>query len=411
MSNLAMSNPSAGFHTDVRAWAQALFGKCNLGDIRRTARAVAVAALMAANPSASPKEASEGDEAAMEGFYRLLRNDKIKPTDLNTGPCQHTANLCRDHSVILAIQDTTDLVFPHSVRDQLGELGGGRGFVVHSVLAVDAKTREVIGLLDQQRWNRPDDRPGKQERKKRPYEEKESYKWEQSSQNIRGRLGEEVAVIEVADREADIYEYLQGCDRESRTRRYVVRAFQPRKIMTSDETVQEYMERQPVQGSYELHIGQRGPMPGEFGQAGRASRPARTVKIEWRSATVELKAPKRVGDSSLTTNVVYVREQGVEEKPLEWLLLTSEPVSRAEEVKQVIGYYESRWLIEEFHKAWKSGCKIEARRLQSPDNLERLAVLTSHVAVRLLQLRFLAQNTPDLPCDAALDWTRDQNGS
>ena len=228
MSTLTMNNRSAGFVTDIREWAKALFGKCNLGDVRRTARAVTVATLMAANPSASPKEACEGDEAAMEGFYRFLRNDKIRPEDLDEGPCQHTAQLCRSHATILAIQDTTDLVYSHSVQKQLGDLGGGRGIVVHSVLAVDAETREVIGLLDQQRWIRPDVRPGKHERKKRPYKEKESYKWEQASQNTRGRLDKEVNVIEVADREADIYEYLERCSSDAR--RYVVRAFQPRKL-------------------------------------------------------------------------------------------------------------------------------------------------------------------------------------
>ena len=105
----------------------------------------------------------------------------------------------------------------------------------------------------------------------------------------------------------------------------------------------------------------------------------------------------------MTTNVVYVREQGATEKPVEWLLLTSEPVSTTEEANKVVGYYESRWLIEEFHKVWKSGCKIESSRLQSPDNLQRFAVFTSHVAIRLLQLRFLAQNAQDVPCDTVLD--------
>jgi len=398
-----MSTQTAGFHTDVHEWAEAQFGQCELGDARRSARAVAVAAIMASNPSVSPNEACKGDEAAKEGLYRFLRNDSIEPKALDEGPCQYTAEQCRDRT-ILAVQDTSTLSFPHEVRHLLGELGGTRGFVVHSVLALDAETREILGLLDQQRWSRPDVRPGKKQRKKLSYEEKESYKWEQASQNIHKRLDRGVAVIEVADREADIYEYLKRSGEQSDPRRYVVRAFHPRKLVTSGESLKQYMEKMPVLGSYEVHIDQRGPMPGEFNRAGRASRPASDVQMEVRCAEVALKAPGKSRDVPLTVNAIYVREQGVSGKEAtEWLLLTSEPISSFQEVRKVISYYESRWLIEEYHKAWKSGCKIEASRLQSPGNLERLAVITSHIAVRLLQLRFLSQKTPDAPCDVFLD--------
>ena len=43
--------------------------------------------------------------------------------------------------------------------------------------------------------------------------------------------------------------------------------------------------------------------------------------------------------------------------------------------------------MEDFHKAWKSGAGVEARRMQSADNLERTAVVLAFIAVRLLQLR------------------------
>ncbi|NES84263.1 MAG: IS4 family transposase [Moorea sp. SIO2B7] len=67
-----------------------------------------------------------------------------------------------------------------------------------------------------------------------------------------------------------------------------------------------------------------------------------------------------------------------------------------------IWVYETRWIIEEFHKAWKSGCSVEARRLQKPKNLERFVVTSAHIAVRLLQLRCLAYQNPERPCDEVL---------
>ena len=88
---------------------------------------------------------------------------------------------------------------------------------------------------------------------------------------------------------------------------------------------------------------------------------------------------------------------------MEWMIVTSEPVSTKQAAIEVIRYYELRWLIEEFHKSWKSGCRIQERPVQAAENLERLAVITAQVAVRLLQLRSLATTSPDLPCDSILN--------
>ena len=41
-----------------------------------------------------------------------------------------------------------------------------------------------------------------------------------------------------------------------------------------------------------------------------------------------------------------------------------------EEAIQIIEWYEQRWLIEEFFKALKTGCRMEERQLRSADALE-----------------------------------------
>jgi len=51
--------------------------------------------------------------------------------------------------------------------------------------------------------------------------------------------------------------------------------------------------------------------------------------------------------------------------------------------------YSRRWRIEQFHKAWKSGTRVEALRPRSADNLERGVVILAFVAIRLLQLQEL----------------------
>lgn len=50
------------------------------------------------------------------------------------------------------------------------------------------------------------------------------------------------------------------------------------------------------------------------------------------------------------------------------MLLTSELVVTLEQALMVIGYYETRWMIDVFHKAWKSGCRMEERPFQAGED-------------------------------------------
>jgi len=59
--------------------------------------------------------------------------------------------------------------------------------------------------------------------------------------------------------------------------------------------------------------------------------------------------------SVLETNVVVAEEQEPpsKESKIYWVLLTGEPVESNQECLRIIEYYQSRWLIEEFHKGLK----------------------------------------------------------
>ena len=80
------------------------------------------------------------------------------------------------------------------------------------------------------------------------------------------------------------------------------------------------------------------------------------------------------------------------------MLLTTESVKTYEATLKVIQYYELRWRIEEFHKAWKTGAGAERQRMQSAENLERMIVILSAIAVRLLRLKESLEkdNNPDV---------------
>lgn len=95
--------------------------------------------------------------------------------------------------------------------------------------------------------------------------------------------------------------------------------------------------------------------------------------------------------------VVWVREvdapNGVD--PIEWMLYTSLPVEGLEEAMMVVGYYEKRWLIEEWHKVLKTGCRVEDRQLKTSERLEAMMGLMSVAAVRLFQMKGEARTSPE----------------
>lgn len=398
------TDTSAAFVGDASQWAEERFGRCKLGDPRRTRRVVEYAARQAVRPEGSTNAVCSGDGAAAEGAYRMIRNPLIDPQALEEGPISYVAEQCANRKTVLAIQDTTTLSISSAVAEQLGELGkdgsGGRGFLVHTTLAVDAETEEPMGLLDQERWQRSDERPGKETRKSRAYRDKESFKWEAALERVRGRVASMANIITVADRESDIYEFLSYIIAAGL--RFVVRAAQDRTVDAEEGCLWEHMSQRPVIGTYDVTIGQRGGQHGGKGQNARSAREKRVTKLEIRTATINVLPPRnrKAGNQPIEVNAVLAREVDAPagEKALEWMLLTSEPVSTKRKALEVIRFYELRWLIEEYFKAWKSGCRIENRPVQQGDTLERLAVITGQVAVRLLQLRAVGRTRPERPC-------------
>lgn len=399
--------------TDAVEWAQETFGECELGDKRRNARLVRMAGDLAGHAGASLLKSCDGDEAAAEGMYRLLRNAEVAPAAIAEGGFQATVNRARSCEELLAVEDSTTLSYRHSVAGELGMTCGkpqvrSRGFIVHSVILLDGKSGATVGLVEQRRWTRPAESHGqKHARKRREYADKESFKWECAGQAVRARLGEALSsrVISVCDREADITEYLQW--QEEVGGRYVVRASHDRRIAGAQSRLWASLERSASLGTEEIVVPQRG---------GRA---ARGAQVSLYAQEVRLECPARLGDgTTLRCHAVLAREEGAPEgvEALEWLLLTTEPVTTREEVLDVLWIYARRWRIEEFHKAWKSGTQVEELRPRSAANLERGVVVLAFVAIRLLQLQELvypptprggqvSQDLAEVPCDTILSAT------
>jgi len=390
---------------DTREWAESVFGTCDLGDVRRLERLIDYASRQALQPKATTSRACGEDTAALEGAQRLLRNPDVDPHDIDEGVFERSLQGCAGRERILAIQDTTTIKVRHRplAQDRIKDNSAG-GWFVHTALAVDGKTGEPLGVIDQERWLRPKNRPGTASRGTRPYQEKESYKWELSLRRVRQRLPATERLVTVGDRESDIYEFLYFMTTEGL--RFVVRGRQERRVDYHGGTLADGKDQAPVFGHQTVWIGQRGACPQRAGTM-RPARKKREAHVELRAQRATFRPPKNrhtAAREPVTVNVVWVVETHVPRgaEALEWMLLTSEPIETDEDVARVVKDYEHRWIIEEYHQAWKTGCAIEARALQSDENLDRIYAITSPIAVRLLQLKHIQNDQPDQSCQSML---------
>lgn len=376
---------------DPQQWAEEQFASCQLGDARRTKRAVKLAAQIAAHPSGStPQQTSCWRDC--KAAYRFFDADGV--TFQTLAECHWHQTLANAAGHCLALGDTTQLEFGiHRKVDGLGPTGDGdgRGFLLHSSLLVRPDSEEILGLAGQIIYHRKP-RPEKESRYERTQRDRESRIWGDVIEQVGHREG--LSLTHVFDRGADNFEIyckllLQRAD-------WVVRACQlTRRILSpagKDVSLADYLETLPLAGTYELQV------------RAQKNQPARTAHLEVRFGQVTLKEPqhrspwlKQCGIATIVMWVVDVREihaaKNVE--PLRWVLYTSHAVQSFNASWRVIEYYEKRPLIEEYHKALKTGCRMEDRYYQTSARLEAVAGMLSVMAIRLLQLRSTARTQPD----------------
>ena len=376
-------------HISDAEWAARLLSKANLGDVRRNKRCETVVSAMLQHPGKSLLTAACGHEGRRELFYRYARSEHVDPTELLAAGCTATAQDILDmapEEEILLIGDTTTLGYRHCVRDELGLTGSSkdahkRGWIVHTILAVCAKTSETLGPIEQFWWMRPPEEFGKRSKDKtRCYDEKESFKWEASACSSLQRLSEIYRnLVFVTDRESDIYEYLVHLHGEDM--RYVIRNCSNRRTKDEYFRVWEHCLAQPVLCDLALEMPQKG------------GRPSRVATLAMRVACITVRPPKDVEGSQpcITTYSITLDEitppEGIE--PIRWVLFTSENVlENMNAAIKVVTWYSRRWRIEEYHRFWKSeGMRVEDLRMSTAENLQRVAVLQSFVACPLMRLR------------------------
>ena len=387
-------------HEMAAEWGERHFGEVDLGDQRLNERAARIAAAMIGRPSASlPQQMADVHQT--KASYRFFKNERVSYAGLLQPHWDETRQEAADRAVVLMLQDTTELDYTgHPAAAGLGPIGNGQGqgLLLHNVLAVDPLgAGEVLGVAYSQlalRQPVPEGETRRQSQQRR----RESAVWSESVEAV-GAAGAGTRLIHVGDRGADVFETYAACRRYGVG--YVIRVAQNRRMWpghAGEEPPQyllDYARRLPSRGQQIVTVR---PAPN------RKKRRAR-LAVSW--APVRVAVPwlnKQGSGEALACWVVRVWEvtppKGQER--IEWVLLTSEPVVTLETAQQVVTWYAKRWLVEEYHKCLKTGCRVEASQLREADRLGALIAMKQVVAAQLLELKLQARRQPDVPATSVV---------
>lgn len=386
------------------------FAELDLGDPRRTLRAMKLVAAMAKRPDES-LPSSLGTESELEAAYRLLNNENIEYDDLLCEHRDRTIARAEEAGEVLVLHDTTTCTFEHGDPDKIGYLPTGKaGFFVHTSLVVDARRhRRPLGVLHVEPLWRAQ-RSGRGRRANRvngreasSWKDRESERWGRCVQECAEHL-EGCSVVHVMDREGDKYELCSQMIEHGQ--RFVVRSQHNRRLSEDGEaeSLREALEKAPISATRDVCLSRREGSTAPRSQALMPARQARSAVLSIAAAQVSVRRPTNVPKSharSLTINVVLVREPNPPEgqAPIDWVLLTSEPIETREQVERIVDIYRHRWLIEEFFKALKTGCIYQERMFESRHALLNLLATSLPIAVELLWMRSRGADAPDAPAE------------
>ena len=390
------------------------FAGVDLGDKRRDARLRSVVLRLAQKPSASfPTQM--GSEAGLEGLYRFVGNPRVDPAAIMQPHRDLAAARAAEHGDVVVVHDTTSMEFAHADPGQVGFLPTGRaGFLAHFSLVVTADgQRRPLGVAAMTPVFR-EQRSGRGSRKRHvsgketaTWSDRESLRWGAGISECEELLSGCASRIHVADREAESFQLLAHLLASGV--RFVLRVRSDRRAKDLDAAEEdEWSSLKTLAEQADSRFQREVPLsPRRGSSAPRTARTHKTRKtrvatLSFSSSRMTLARPRHVPDteaSAITVNIVRVFEANPPsgQDPVEWLLMTSEPISTQQHIKRVVDLYRTRWVIEEFFKALKTGCAYEKRELESRHALLNALALLIPVACQLLWLRSLAQHDPSRP--------------
>lgn len=383
----------------------------DLGDKRRTRRAQTVGLALAKKPELSlPKLFT--DEADLEAAYRLLRNPSCHWGDLLAPHARRTVNRGAAHDTVLVAHDTTTLSFRQYWSDkrraQMASLSSRtQGFLLHASFAVSGGERaEPLGVVEAQPFVHVSDLDPDDQESHEFWEDEFGLFDNEKERWFRGvALADDefaakgVKPVHIMDQEADSYGLMSWM--AVNEFRFIVRVGSRRRLKFDTELHEVGQIQAKLGDRFNLRDGAKRTNP---------DRRARHAQLTVSAGIAKLSRVKRADHGSWTPDgfesqpldmELYLveaveRDPPQGEQAIRWLLMTTEPIDTADEVLRIVEWYRRRWMIEEYFKALKSGCRIEDRQMVSAANMLRILALLLPAAWRLLLLRTVASHSPNL---------------
>jgi IS4 transposase len=373
----------------------------DFGDQRLTRRMTTIVRQLADAPAKSFPKATGGD-ASLEATYRFLNNESVEPEAILAPHYRATVERCERAGKVIVPHDTTAIHFSGE-RSELGRLNtSDYGFIAHVALAMDLR-RTPLGIVGMQTLFREHGTRRTKHSERQPLAKRESRRWLELVRTVEERLAGRAQAIHVMDREADFYELIAPLTTAGH--KFVIRLQFDR--ATEWGTIRDELESTPPRLQRAVEISAR-PAAKQPRKARRhPPRQARTAHLLAAAKRVTIQRAKHLPDElpdAVTLNVVRIYEPCPPDQcePVEWLLLTTEPIDTVEEISTIIEIYRARWVIEEYFKALKTGCAFEKRQLENRHAILNALALLAPIAWRLLLLRSHASHAPDAPATEAL---------
>ena len=400
---------------DADAWAANEFARAPLGDARLSARLVESAHHMALSPMRAITGATHGARAVVKGHYRLIdqpADSEVSVEHILAPHRERTLQRMGSESTVLCVQDTTTLSFTRRGQTQgLGVIGSNqtgalaRGLHLHTTLAVNPDG-VPLGVLRAGFDAPPPPDPDATGPKAR--EEKKSYRWVEGLHDCAQAAQRlpETRVVCTMDREADFLDLFVEQRAHAPHVELLVRA-KVNRVLAKDTTPEgdkvvrrlfDEVRNAPARGTCTVEVGRLSARVKASKQAPKNKRPARLAETTLRYEPVALPCPQA---APVELWMVHAREERPPAKtePLEWFVLTTVPVTSADDATRILQWYALRWRIEDYFRILKSGCKVEELQHHSAERLERAIAIKMVIAWRIQLMVRLGREVPELPSE------------
>lgn len=331
-------------------WVENEFGGLPVWDARLKQRLQQVVEEFWSHSQSPPSSDAPVDRAREMGAYRLFRNPKVTLSTLLAAHRQAVIDRIDAHRLVLVPQGATTIHYSDCL------LGGKRRAVnvlLHHSQALTA-CGMPLGVVSAEAWS--DDSAVQTTQRRLPC----------TSQTARNAYAElqalalqapNTTLVSIADCANDLFD-LFALARHPDSPRLLVRAIRRGKQPTIDAAATLALQATQTAG-IDAVTRLALQLPRQDGQQ------SRRAELELRFAPVRIEPPGRTQETPLDLWAVQLIEPHppANTVSVDWLFLTNVPTTTGEAALERIRWYSARQDIAAFHRALKTGCGIDNRKL------------------------------------------------